>query len=72
MSPMQIVTSSTLIAARAMGLEKSTGTIEPGKDADLLILGGDPSSDVANFRKIRSVVRAGVVRPISDLSAMAQ
>jgi imidazolonepropionase-like amidohydrolase len=72
MSPMQIVTSSTLIAARAMGLEKSTGTIEPGKDADLLILGGDPSSDVANFRKVRSVIRAGVVRPISDLSAMAQ
>lgn len=72
MTPMQVVVSSTAIASRAMGLDKQTGTIEKGKDADLVIVGADPLADIANMRKVRYVVRAGVVRPITGLSAMAQ
>lgn len=72
MSPMQVIVSSTAIAARAMGVDAHTGTIERGKDADLLVLGGDPSRDVANFRRVRYVVRGGVARGIEELSAMAQ
>jgi imidazolonepropionase-like amidohydrolase len=69
MTPMQVIVASTATAARAMGL---TGTVEKGNSADLLLLDADPSADVVNFRKVRQVVRAGVVRPIEDLSAMAQ
>ncbi len=72
MTPMQVIVSSTAVAARAMGLEKQTGTVEKDRDADLVVLTADPSSDVANFRKIRYVVRAGVVRSIEELSAMAR
>jgi len=72
MTPMQVIVSSTWIASRAMGLDKQLGTIEKGKDADLVIVSADPSADIANLRKIRYVVRSGVVRPISGLSAMAQ
>jgi len=36
------------------------------------ILAADPVSNVANFRKIRYVARAGVVRTIEELSAMAK
>ncbi len=72
MTPAQVVVSSTQIAARAAGLDKTTGTIEKGKQADILILGGDPLTDVSNFRKIHVVMRGGVARPMSDLSAMAQ
>ena len=72
MTPMQVITSSTLIAARAMSLDARVGTLEKGKDADLVILSADPSKDVANFRKVKYVVRAGVVRTIDELSAMAQ
>lgn len=72
MTPMQVIVSSTAIAARAMGHEKRAGTIEKGKDADLVLVAGDPSSDVANFRKVRWVVRSGVVRSIDDLHALAQ
>ncbi len=70
--PIATGTASTATASRAMGLDKRTGTIEKGKDADLVIVGGDPSLDVANFRKIRYVVRSGVVRNIADLHALAQ
>jgi imidazolonepropionase-like amidohydrolase len=72
MTPMQVIVSSTRVASRAMGMESRTGTLERGKDADLLILGADPSKDVANFRAIRYVVRAGVVREIGELSALAR
>jgi imidazolonepropionase-like amidohydrolase len=72
MTPMQVITSSTLIAARAMRMDDRTGTVEKGKDADLVILASDPTKDVANFRTIKYVVRGGVVRPIMELSAMAQ
>lgn len=72
MTPMQVIVASTATASRAMGLDKQVGTVEKGKDADLVITGGDPSLDVANFRKIRYVVRSGVVRPLTDLHALAQ
>ena len=72
MTPMQVIVASTATASRAMGLEKQVGTIEKGKDADLVIVGADPSVDVANFRKIRYVVRSGVVRDMTDLHALAQ
>ena len=72
MTPMQVIVASTATASRAMGLEKQVGTIEKGKDADLVIIGGDPTRDVASFRKIRYVVRAGVVRNMNDLHGLAQ
>lgn len=72
MTPMQVITSSTLIANRAMRTEKERGTIEKGKIADLLLLAADPSRDVANFRKLRFVMRAGEIRPIEELSAVAR
>jgi imidazolonepropionase-like amidohydrolase len=70
MTAMQAIVSSTAIAARAMGLDKQVGTIEKGKDADLVIAVADPSADIANLRKIRYVVRSGVVRPTERLSGV--
>ena len=72
MTPMQVIVASTATASRAMGLDKQVGTIEKGKDADLVIVAGDPSADVANFRRIRYVVRSGVIRDMTDLHALAQ
>lgn len=72
MSPMQVIVSSTAVAARAARFDDVTGTIEKGKDADLLLLDADPTRDVKNFRRVRFVMRAGVLRSIQELSAMAQ
>jgi imidazolonepropionase-like amidohydrolase len=69
MSPMQVLVASTRGGAAAMGMEKETGTVEKGKSADLLLVGGDPTADVANLRKVRYVVRGGVVRSIEELKA---
>jgi len=72
MTPMQVIVSSTAVAAKAMRIDTVTGTIEKGKDADLLILDADPGASVANFRKVHSVMRGGALRSISELSALAR
>ena len=72
MTPMQVIVSSTAIASRAMGLDKQIGTLEKGKDADLIVVAADPTRDVAALRKLKYVVRAGVLRPVEDLHALAQ
>jgi imidazolonepropionase-like amidohydrolase len=69
LTPMEVLVDATRIGARAMGREKDLGTIEPGKAADLLVLSGDPSASVKNLRKVRFVVRGGVMRPASELRA---
>ena len=69
MTPVQVLVAATRGGARAMGLAHEIGTVEKGKSADLLIVGGDPTADVANLRKVRYVVRGGVVRSIKELRA---
>ena len=69
LTPMQVLIAATRGGARAMGLEKEIGTVEKGKTADLLLVAGDPSADAANLRKVRYVVRGGVVRSIEELRA---
>jgi imidazolonepropionase-like amidohydrolase len=69
LTPMQVIVASTRGGAMAMGLEKEIGTVEKGKSADLFVVGGDPTADVANLRKVRYVVRGGVVRSIEELKA---
>lgn len=72
LTPMQVLVAATRGGALAMGRDKEIGTVEKGKLADLLIVGADPTADVANLRKIRFVVRGGVMRPIAELSALAR
>jgi imidazolonepropionase-like amidohydrolase len=69
MPPAAVVVAATRDAARAMGRE-DLGTLEPGKAADLLVLGADPTADVAAFRALRAVVRGGVLRAVGELAPL--
>lgn len=69
MAPMEVLVAATRGGAQAMGREKDLGTIEAGKQADLLVLAADPAVDVKAFRQPTHVVRGGVVRPIAELKA---
>jgi imidazolonepropionase-like amidohydrolase len=61
MTPMQIVVAATRTAARTCGLEGTLGTIGPGKIADILVVNGDPLSDLEALTRVRLVVHDGVV-----------
>jgi imidazolonepropionase-like amidohydrolase len=60
-TPIEAIRAATYWGARAVGVEKSYGTVEPGKVADLVILREDPSSDVRNTRSVAAVVKGGVI-----------
>lgn len=71
LTPMQVLVASTQGGARAMRMEKEFGTVEKGKAADLLVLGADPTASAAAFRSLRQVMRAGALRSIEELAAVA-
>jgi imidazolonepropionase-like amidohydrolase len=64
---MEVIVSATRIGARAMGREAEFGTVEPGKLADLAIVGADPTFNVSALRRLRWTVRGGVVRSSAEL-----
>jgi imidazolonepropionase-like amidohydrolase len=71
LTPLEVLTASTRGGSLAMGRDKEIGTVEKGKLADLLVLSADPSKDIANMRKVKAVVRGGVLRFVEELSAVA-
>jgi len=58
-TPMEAIQAATIVPARAMKRDKETGTIEAGKQADLIIVDGDPLADIRNLRRVVTVVQAG-------------
>jgi imidazolonepropionase-like amidohydrolase len=69
MSPMQILASLTTNPARRWSESDQRGRIEPGMQADLVVLDGDPAQDVRNFAKVRCVFRGGRLLYASGASA---
>jgi len=53
----EVLRLATLGAARAMGLEAQTGSIEAGKQADLVLLDANPLKNISAVRGARLVVR---------------
>jgi hypothetical protein len=58
---MSVIQAATINAARALGLENRLGSIDIGKEADILIINGDPISDIRNLRNIELVMKEGVI-----------
>ena len=56
MTPAQAIVAATKNGALAMR-RSDLGTVESGKLADLLLLGGDPLADIHNVRKLSMVMK---------------
>jgi imidazolonepropionase-like amidohydrolase len=64
---MEAIQSATIVSARAMRLDKDSGTIEVGKRADLILVDGDPLKDITALRKVSRVVTNGRVYSAPEL-----
>ena len=51
---------ATLNGAQYLQIEKETGTIEVGKEADLILIDGDLSKDVTAIRKMELIFKNGI------------
>jgi imidazolonepropionase-like amidohydrolase len=59
MSTMQAIGASTRTAAEACGVLDTVGTLEPGKEADILVVEANPLDDIRNLRDVVAVFKAG-------------
>jgi imidazolonepropionase-like amidohydrolase len=61
-TPMQALLAATSLAARAIGTADDVGKLEPGKFADMLVVDGDPLSDISvlqDKKRLERVYKGG-------------
>jgi imidazolonepropionase-like amidohydrolase len=59
LSPMEAIVAATGDSARSCWIEDSVGTLEPGKQADVLVVDGDPSQDIETLWNVVDVFQDG-------------
>ncbi len=59
LTPMQAIMCATKTNAELLGIENTTGTLTVGKQADLIVLNGNPLDDIRNTQKIVAIYHAG-------------
>lgn len=69
-APLKVPQMTTLDGARFLGREASTGSLEVGKNADLVLLDANPVDSVQTLHGIAAVVRAGLFHDRHALDAM--
>lgn len=57
----RVLQIATLECAKYLGRDQSSGSIAPGKVADLLLVDGDPTQDISAIRRARLVMKGGAV-----------
>jgi len=57
----EVLRMATLTPALVMGVNKDRGVIAPGKLADMVLIDGDPSQDIRDIKKIKTVIKGGKV-----------
>lgn len=68
LSPMEAIVAATSNPATLLGIGGEVGTVEVGKFADLLVVRGDPLSNMLNLRNVELVIKQGqVFRPSTML-----
>jgi imidazolonepropionase-like amidohydrolase len=59
MSPMAAIQAATVNAADLLGVSDQVGTLEPGKQADIIAVDGDPTQDVTVLKRVGFVMKGG-------------
>jgi imidazolonepropionase-like amidohydrolase len=68
-TPAEALASATIAPARMVGVDSRTGSIAVGKDADLVLVDGDPSQHIGDLRHTRLVMMQGRLMDADGLRA---
>jgi hypothetical protein len=68
-SPVEAIRIATLNGAIYLGREKEIGSVAAGKNADLVVMKGDPSSRIADIENVEIVLKDGIGYDTSKLLA---
>jgi imidazolonepropionase-like amidohydrolase len=71
LTPLEALQTATIIPAKVMKMEAVSGSVEAGKQADLLIIDGDPLQRIRDVRKVKTVIKDGVLYEPDELHKMA-
>jgi imidazolonepropionase-like amidohydrolase len=61
MKPQDVLKSATSINAKAFHVEREVGQISPGLLADIIIVEGDPTKNIAAIKDVKWVMKDGVI-----------
>jgi len=70
-TPAEAIQSATILPARVVGADKRTGSIAVGKEADMVLVDGDPATDLGALRRVLTVVSDGYVMDANELRKAA-
>jgi imidazolonepropionase-like amidohydrolase len=59
--PMDAIVSATSVSAESLNLGKAIGTIEPGYEADIVAVAGNPLADIRALENVMFVMKGGKV-----------
>ena len=63
----KVLQLATLGAARVVKRDNELGSIAPGKLADMILVDGDPAAHISDIRRVKTVVKDGVVFQVADM-----
>ncbi|MBI4551435.1 MAG: amidohydrolase family protein [Candidatus Latescibacteria bacterium] len=72
LKPLDALRAATSQAARVLRVDGVVGTVEPGKQADLLAVHGDPTADITAIANVAQVVKQGVLLKPDALRRLAR
>jgi imidazolonepropionase-like amidohydrolase len=61
MTPMEAIQAATSVGAECLGVDKRTGSVQKGKEADLVVVDRNPLEDISAIQDVLVVVNNGVV-----------
>ena len=59
-TPLEAISIATLNGAKYMGRDTRVGSLAVGKQADLVVIGGNPAATIADIRKVETVFKQGI------------
>jgi imidazolonepropionase-like amidohydrolase len=70
LSALEAIQTAAIVPARVMKKESESGTIEEGKNADMIIVDNNPLANISNLRQVSLVLKGGTIYNPSELRKM--